>query len=77
MISNNKAIFKAISESQLAMTAALTNLAAGSQAVHVGSTVVVLPVTEPRITFVAAPQAVTKEDQAKFLSVAQVAAVKL
>ena len=59
------------------MTATLTNLTTGGQAAHVGSTIVVPPATEPRITFVMPPQATTKEDRAKLLNAAQVATVKL
>ena len=77
MILNNEATFKAISESQLAMTATLTNLTAGGQDAHVGNTVVAPPATEPRITFVMPSQATTKENQAKLLNAAHVAVVKL
>ena len=76
-ISNNEASFKAIFESQLTMTVALTFFTTGGQAAHVGRTIVAPPAMEPRVAFDTDPQATTREEQAKLLNAAQVATVKL
>ena len=51
LISNNDAAFQAIAESQLAMSAAISNLTTGGPTAQVGSTIVAPPAVAPQVTF--------------------------
>ena len=70
IMSRHDASFKAISESQVALSAALSNLSGpGGQIAHVGSVIIDPVATDPCVTI--------KEQQAKLMNAAEVAAAKL
>ena len=77
LITNNDAAFQAIAESQLALTAALSNLTTGGPTAQVGSTIIAPLAVAPQVTFASDQKGEPQVNQVQLVNAAQVADVKL